>query len=60
MKKINEDLEFIKGFSKIKVSSICKELDIDKSNLFQGKSSYEKTKKVKDKIIEKYNELKNN
>ena len=53
----NKDLEFIKAFSKIKISSICKELCIDRSNLLNGKSSNENIKKVKDKIIEKYNEI---
>lgn len=57
MKKINEDLEFIKAFSKIKISSICEELGIDRSNLLNGKSSNENVKKVKDKIIEKYDEI---
>lgn len=52
-----KDLEFIKGFSKINVASICKKLNIDRSNLLKGTASSEKTKAVKDEIIKQIEEL---
>ena len=51
------DLDFIKDFSKIKISPICKKLNIDKSNLWAGKVSSEKVKQVKDEIIKELNKL---
>lgn len=52
-----KDLEFIKGFSKINVVSICKKLNVDRSNLLKGTASGEKTKAVKDEIIKQIEEL---
>lgn len=51
------DLDFIKGFSKIKISTICKKLNIDKSNLWAGKASAEKIKLVKKEIINEFKKL---
>ncbi len=51
------DLKFIKDFSKIKVAAICKELKIDKSNLWRGNASEEAVKKVKEAIKTKIKEL---
>lgn len=53
----NKDLEFIKEFSKIKISTICKDLKIDKSNLWANKTSPQNIKLVKDEIIRRINEL---
>lgn len=54
----NKDyLEYIKGFSKISISSICRELKIDRSNLLRGFSSKCNEKRVYDKIQEKLKEL---
>lgn len=44
------DLKWIKEFSKITVVSVCKELKIDKSNLWSGKASTENTARVKEEI----------
>ena len=50
------DLEFIKGFSKIQISKICKKYNISKTNIYQGTAKKEKIKIVRDEIFE---ELKN-
>lgn len=52
-----EDLEFIKKFSKITISKICKELKINSSNLYSGKVSQEKLKLVRKRIESKVAEL---
>lgn len=43
--------EFIKEFRKIKVSSICKKLNINRCNISNGNASDENMKKVKFEII---------
>lgn len=55
---MNNDLEFIKQFSKIKIATICKKLNVDKSNLWAGRVSGDKVKQVKNEIIEQYNKIK--
>ena len=45
-----EDLEYIKKFIKISVTSICKKLKIDKSNLYSGKTTNINIKKVRQEI----------
>lgn len=45
-------LKFIKDFSKISISSICKDLNINRENILKGKASEQTTKKL-------YDELKN-
>ena len=47
-----KDFKFIKVFSNISVRQICIELDIDYTNLIKGKASAEKTKLVKERIIQ--------
>ena len=47
-KKIDEDLEFIKGFSKISIQEICNKKNINRSNLLNGRSS-----KINSKIVRK-------
>lgn len=54
-----QDLKFIKNFSKINIASICDELHVDKSNLWAGRASAKNTEAVKNKIIEKMEELTN-
>lgn len=54
-KDINKDLEFIKNFSKISISKICCELNINRQNLLNGRSSYDNVLKVKNKIIKEFN-----
>lgn len=51
----NNDLEFIKNFSKISISKICCELNINRQNLLNGRSSNESVLKVKNQIIKEFN-----
>ena len=44
--KTDEDLEFIKAFSKISVQDICKKKNINRSNLLNGRASKINSKKV--------------
>ena len=46
-KKIDEDLEFIKGFSKISVQKICTKKNINRGNLLNGRSSRINSKLVR-------------
>lgn len=48
MKKIY--LQYIKDFSKISISNLCKELGINRENILKGKASEETTKKLYDEI----------
>lgn len=43
--------EFIKAFQEIKLSKICKEKNINLSNLVNGKTSNENYEKVKNEIV---------
>lgn len=52
-----EDMKFIKEFTKITIKSICEDLKIDKFNLNKGKASESNTKKVKEEIKRRFNEL---
>lgn len=45
------DYSFIKGFQDIKLSSICKKLGVNSSNIISGQTSKENYKKVKNEII---------
>lgn len=49
-KIMSEDLEYIKKFSNIKVSKICRDLGIDHGNLCNGRVINEKEHKVKKRI----------
>lgn len=53
----DKDLEFIKAFSKINIKTICNDLNIDKSNLWAGRTSKHNIKIVKDEIIKRVEEL---
>jgi len=57
-KEVN--LKFIKDFNKISVANICKDLGIDKSNLYRGNASAESYKRVKEEIIKRFKELNEN
>lgn len=46
-------LDKIKQISKISVSKVCKELNINRANLLNGRSSEANEKKVYDRLIEK-------
>ena len=45
--KTDEDLEFIKAFSKISVQDICKKKNINRSNLLNGRASKINSKRVR-------------
>lgn len=51
------DLEFIKKFSKIQISKICKKHNITRQNIYQGNASEEKIKIVRDEIFEELKKL---
>lgn len=42
-----EDLEYIKKFSKINITNVCKKAKVDKSNLYSGRTSPKNVKKVR-------------
>lgn len=58
MKK--EYLRFIKDFSKIHISNICKELKINRSNVLNGTASEETIKLLYDEINKRLDLLKKN
>lgn len=45
-----EDLEFIKKFSKITVSSACKKTKVDRSSLLSNRVKSEKVKIVREEL----------
>lgn len=47
MNKSDEDLEFIKAFSKISVTNICKKKKVNRGNLLNGLSTKENSKKIR-------------
>lgn len=51
------DLDYIKGFQKITVTTICKELNISKPGIYTGTASAENIKRVKEEIKKRLNEL---
>lgn len=53
------DLKYIKEFSKITVAGVCEELHIDKSNLWAGRASQKSTEAVRKTIKHKLDELEN-
>lgn len=53
----NKYLSFIKNFSNINVSKICKQLNINRSNILNGKSSEETTRLLYDEINKQLIEL---
>ena len=52
-----KDLDFIKAFSKITISSICNDLKIDRPNLLRGRCSAENVARVKKEIEKRFKEL---
>lgn len=51
------DLRYIKNFSKIKISEICRELKVDKANIYRGTASIENIRKVKEEIKKRIDQL---
>lgn len=54
---MNNDLEFIKQFSKITVKGICLNNDIKPNNIWTGKASAEQIHKVRKGIEKEYANL---
>lgn len=54
-----QDIEYIKRFSKITISGVCRELNIDRSNVLSGKAKEEIIKKVRMLLEEKIRYLQN-
>lgn len=52
-----DDLKFIKCFSKINITKVCKKLKIDRSNLLNGKTTKENIKKVRQELESEYAKL---
>lgn len=52
-----QDLQYIKGFSKISVKNVCEELGVDRVNVITGRASAKNIEAVKNKIKEKLEEL---
>lgn len=50
-------LKFIKQFSKINITQICKDLNINRSNVLNGIASEETTKLLYDEIKKELNDL---
>ncbi len=51
------DKDFIRAFLNIKVSKICKDLDITPSNVYNGTVSKDKLNKVRRALDEEINKL---
>lgn len=52
------DLKYIKDFSKITITGVCKELNVNRSNVLNGRASSEAVEAVRKRIEEKLKELK--
>lgn len=46
-KKNNEDLDYIKKFSSISITDVCKKLGVDRSNLLNGRTSKKNMKLIR-------------
>lgn len=57
MNSKEKDLYFIKEFSNIKVSEICNDLKIDRSNIYRGIASAKTMALVREEIMNKYDKL---
>ena len=47
---MTKDLKFIKGFSKISVSKVCRKLNICRENVLNGTTSKDNITKVKEEL----------
>ena len=52
-----KDLEYIKKFSKISITKVCKELGINRGNLLSGRTTPENIKKVRDELERKVSKI---
>ena len=51
------DLDYIKGFSSINISKVCRKLNIDRANLLNGKLNSKKEKLVREELESEYAKL---
>ena len=49
-KEITKELKFIKGFTKISITGICKKVNVNRSNLLNGTAGDDREKIVKEEI----------
>lgn len=52
-----DDLQFIKEFSKITISQICRDLNVDRGNLMNGRAGESTTKLVKEELVKRLTAL---
>lgn len=52
-----KDLNFIKEFSKITISQVCRDLKVDRGNLMNGRASEENTNRIKAEIEKRLSKL---
>ena len=52
-----KDLKFIREFSKISISQICRDLKINRPNVLNGNTTEKNIKKVKEEIIKRFFEI---
>ncbi len=51
------DLDFIKKFTQITVTKVCKDLKTDRTNLMKGNASPQTTRRVREEIEKRIEEL---
>ena len=52
-----KDLKFIREFSKINISRICRELNVNRPNILNGRASKEAIHNVKEEILKKIEKI---
>lgn len=52
-----KDLKFIREFSKISISQICRDLNVNRPNVLNGNTTEKNIKKVKEEIIKRFFEI---
>lgn len=52
-----DDLEYIKTFSKINITNVCKKAKVNRSNVLNGKASNKAVKKLRKQIENEIAEL---
>ncbi len=50
-------LDKIRALSKIKITTLCKELKINRSNLLNGRSTKKNEKKVYERLVDEYKKI---
>ena len=57
MKEKSKDYDFIRGFNKITIRSICKDLKVDPANVISNRASNQNISNVKYEIERRYMKL---